>query len=292
MTNNTNSVPNEIKKGITFTPQGKKEELPKLLQALLDTVDTLNEVSSKDDIGARVEATEAVNKARDAYNREATLCAYDDFLVQEDPMKAALAAGYITVKKVVSNTDREMNTVTYSVEDDVKQIDFIAFSSAGHSRLMGAKAKMKASQLGYMVLVQKGYKDGNSIAEITAAYQKSKGKTITKVFKKAPSANEMKAELQELLDEIYFSDNGKGENRFMVTSGWLHWFEDAINNTSYGKGFLTRRSKNPKDIIQTACALYHAYFNKYGVSTAADKENVVKGSYPEAKTKKAEKTAA
>lgn len=271
----TVSVPAEVKEGLTFTRKSDKAELPGMLAKLEAAIGKLNGVVNGDDVSVIRSAQDEANTALEEYNKHKTLCDYEDLLEIPDPMKAALIKGYITLKKVT--TENTLGVVTYSVDDVEAQIDFIAFNSIG-GRLMGAKTQPLASQLGYMVLVSKGVKDGNSAAQITAAYQKSKGKVITKVFSKAPSNNELKAALQELIDSIYFEDNGKGQNRFMVTSEWLHWFSDNINSTRYGKGSLSRSAKSVKAIIQSAAALYHAFFNRYGVSTVVDKENAVIGA--------------
>lgn len=284
----TVSVPAEVKEGLTFTRKSDKSKLPEKLERLTAAITKLNTVVNGDDVGAIREAQDEATAALEEYNNLKTRSDYDDIVEGaiargENPMKPALVQGYITLKKVTS--ENTLGVVTYSVEDYEAQIDFIAFNSLG-GRLMGAKTQPLASQLGYMVLVAKGVKDGNSAAQITAAYQKSKGKVITKVFSKAPSNNELKAALQELIDSIYFEDNGKGQNRFMVTTEWLHWFADNINSTRYGKGSLSRSAKSVKAIIQSAAALYHAFFNRYGVSTVVDKENAVLGKAVEPDGKK------
>lgn len=286
----TVTMPKEVKEGLTFIRKSDKSKLPELLAELNIAVEKLNGVANGDDVTAIREAQDGVNTALETYNKHKTLCDYEDFAETPNPMKAALVAGYITLKKVIS-VDM-LGVTAYSVEDAEMQIDFIAFNGiSGH--LMGAKTQLIASQLGYMTLLAKGEKDGNSVAEITAAYQKAKNKPITKVFKKAPSKNELKAALQELIDSIYFEDNGSGKNKFMVTSEWLHWFTDNINRTYYGKGVISRSAKSVKQIIQSAAALYNAYFNKYGIRTAVDKDNFVTGSVAEEteKPKATKKTA-
>ena len=271
----TVSAPSEIKKGFSFTRKSDPSKLPELLSKLEEAVATLNTVVNDDDVSAIREANDAATSALEAYNQHKTLCDYEDLIETSDPMKSALAKGYILLKRVT--TENSLGVVNYNIEDTEVQIDFPAFSNIA-GKLMGAKTQLFASQLGYMVLIAKGVADGNSAAAITTAYQKAKNKPIMKVLTKAPSKNELKAALQDLLDSIYFEDNGSGKNKFMVTSEWLHWFTDAINRAYYGKGYLTRSAKSVKQIIQHACSLYHAYYNKYGVSTSVDKDNVVVGA--------------
>lgn len=269
----TATVPTaELREGLKFTRKSDKSKLPIKLAELTASVEALSAVINDDDMTAIRKAQEDVNTALETYNKLKTLADYEDFLETEDPMKAALITGYITLKKV--STVKVLGVSECILEDVDVQVDFIALNAIG-GRLMGAKTQLLASQVGYMVLLAKAEKDGNSVAEVTKAYQKAKNRPITKVFSKAPSKNELKEALQELIDAIYFEDNGSGKNKFMVTSGWLHWFCDSVNRTSYGKGNLSRSAKSVKAIVQTAAGLYHAFYHHYGITEVIDRENVV-----------------
>lgn len=288
MATTTVTVPAEVKKGLAYNRQSNTAELETREKTLNEAIESLNEVANGDDLKEQRTAHDKVDNALKSYNEYKTLVEYENFMETSDPMKTALIAGYITLKKVSSEDN--LGITSYKAEDTDAQIDFIAFNGFTHS--MDKRVQLRASQLGYMVLLAKGVADGNSAAAITTAYQKAKGRPISKVYKSAPSKNDLKESLQELLDSIYFEDNGKGLNKFMVTTEWLNWFSDAINRTGYGKGYLSRTGKNPKQIVQTAAALYNAYFNKYGIRTVADGTNFVLGGFPDEKKSKKKATKA
>lgn len=285
----TAKVPTEVGTK-TYTRESDKSKLPTLLADVELAKTKLNGVVNGDDVKAIAQATEGLNKALEAYNAHKTLCDYEDMLEKADPMKVALQTGYITLKKAVAKTERALNITTYEIEDTDSQIDFCAFSTRGGNLMHGSTAT-DASQMGYMTLVAKAAGDGSDVSAVTTAYQSARGKVVTEVYTEAPSTNKMKEALQKLINDIYFEDNGKGLNRFMVTTEWLHWFNDAISKTTYTKGNLGRSVKQPKLIIQTACALYHAFYNKYGITTVIDREHVVVQAIddgePKTKAKKA-----
>lgn len=277
--------PAGMNEGLTFVRTITPEMLKKSRDTLEEKVTALNEVCNGDDLVKRRDAQDAVDEALLIYNRDKTRSDYEDLLSKENPMKEALIEGYITLAKVDKEVDKDLNLVSYKVVDSVKQIDFIQLNAISTKlRLMGAKVKQKASQMAYMTLIHKGLGDSCATtaaekqrvaADITAAYLKGKDRTVTEVLKAEPSKNALKKALQSLIDEVYFEDNGSGKNTFMVTSGWLHWFEDFITKTNYGKGFLSRSAITPKAVIQAVAGLYHAAFNDYGIKVAIDKENAV-----------------
>lgn len=270
MTTTTVKTPTKtLKEGFRYQRQSDPATLTDLNSKLDTAIEKLNGVINGDNTLEIHSAQENANAALENYNKTATLVAYEDFLETDDPMQSALKAGYITVKQLVTVDMLGMKVV--SAEDKDTQIDFIALSGIG-GRLMGMKTQLYAQQMGYMVLLAKADADGKSIDAVNAAFRT---KPLVKVFESAPSKNDLKNALQTLLDEMYFEDNGKGKNRFMVTSGVANWFIDSINRCSYGKGNLSRSAKSPKAIIQTAAALWHSFYNKYGVRTVVDKDNIV-----------------
>jgi len=272
MSTTTAKVPTEVQKP-AFQRKTTDEELARLFTVLEDSTAKLTEALNTDNLKAQAEAAANNDKALKEYNNYAIRVAYEGFLLTPVPMKTALKAGYIALKNVTVRDDLGMKTA--SVGNVERQIDFSSFNTYCHA--LGAKVLLAASQMGYVVFMEKSLSDGKDAAALTKVYQSSKGRTVTKVLEAAPSMNEKKRTLQDLIDEIYFEDCGTGKNRFMVTKEWISWFEDHISITGYKKGSLYRQSRTPKDIIQTACALYHAYYNKYGIDAVGDKEHVLRG---------------
>lgn len=280
MTTTTVKVPTEVQ-AITYPCTRTAEELKRLLDALKGATAKLTEAMAGEDLDAQRKAVDESTKALESYNEYATQYQYEQFLKTENPMKTALIQGYITLKRI--NSEDNLGVKTFSAGDVDRQVDFISFNT--RCRLLGAKTVQYASQMGYIILVDKGVGDGADIAAITKAYQSARGRVVLDVLEAAPSMKKKKEALQNLLDAIYFEDCGTGKNKFMVTKEWVNWFQDAISRAGYTKGTLFRQSRAPKDILQTACALYHAYFNKYGIRVAADRENFVAGAEYHEETK-------
>lgn len=287
ITTNTATVPTDTMKEAVkgYVRKSNPADVEIAFAKLNAAVEEQNKVFGSDNLSEQRTAVDKTEKALAEYNNTKTLVEYENFMEQPIPMKAALIKGFISLKKVISKT--ELGITKFSVEDTDAQVDFVAFN--GFTQSMSAKTQLIASQMGYMVLLKEGMADGQSAAAITAAYQKAKGRVISKVYtgKTAPSNNAMKEQLQELIDAIFFEDNGNGKNKFMVTNEWMHWFTSAINKATYGKGFLTRTGKNPKQIIQTAAALYNAFYNKYGISLTVDREAFCIAASPYDEEKKA-----
>lgn len=285
--NNTAAVPEKVQKPV-FQKTTTTEELDRKLTKLENSVAKLTEAFNTENLNAQREAVAENEEALKDYNAYATRVAYEEFLSTDIPMKSALKAGYITLKKVVCEED--LGVKNYKTDTVKKQIDFVSFNS--YCRTMSAKVSPFASQMGYIVFLSKGIGDGKNAADLTKVYQSARGRVITEVLKSAPSMNKKKEALQNLIDAIYFEDCGTGKNRFMVTKEWVNWFQDHICKTGYTEGSLYRQSKTPKEVLQTACALYHAFFNKYGIDSVGDRDHVLKGSTNESLNGKEKSTTA
>lgn len=272
MATTTAKVPTTVQKP-AFQRKTTDEELARLYTVLEESTAKLTEALNTDNLKEQAEAVANNDKALKEYNNYAIRVAYEGFLLTPIPMKTALKAGYITLKNVSVREDLGMKTA--SVGDVERQIDFSSFNTYCHA--FGSKVLLAASQMGYVIFIEKGITDGKDPANLTKVYQNSKGRTVIKQLTAVPSMNEKKRTLQDLIDEIYFEDCGTGKNRFMVTKEWISWFQDYISKTGYTKGSLYRQSRSPKEILQTACAIYHAFFNKYGIDEVGDRDNVLKG---------------
>jgi len=273
MATTTAKVPTTVQKP-AFQRKTTDEELARLFTVLETSTTKLSEALNTDNLKAQAEAAANNDKALKEYNNYAIRVAYEKFLLKPIPMKAALKAGYIALKTV--NVKEALGVKEASVGDIKRQIDFSSFNTYCHA--LGAKANINASQMGYVVFIEKGITDGKKPEDLTKIYRASKGRVITKELTAAPSMNELKRTLQDLIDEVYFEDCGTGKNRFMVTKEWISWFKDYISTTGYTEGSLFRKSRAPKEILQGACAMYHAYFNKYGIDSVGDREHVLRGA--------------
>lgn len=257
-----------VTKANEFTRTTTAEELANHKTKLENASSELSVALMGDDMKLIDEKQKAVDEAVEGYNGYKTRYEYENYLESENPAYEALKAGYIDLAKVTLK--KELGVTKAEVKYAPVQIDFVAFDATSKYRIFGAKLGTQAQQCGYIAALLKGVASGKSVEDVTKAYKASGKRAIVKVITEEPKLAMLKDALQDLVDELLFIDNGKGKNKFMVSSHWAHFFLDCIATSKYGKGELSVNVYGVKRIIAAAAGMYHAALNEYGITLNID----------------------
>lgn len=244
------------------------------LDALEKATKALQTAAESENLAEFAKANEDAKDAQDDYNNYFTKYCFENFLEAEHPAFEVLKAGFLDYKSIKGEST--MGSVTYSVVTVSKQINFLAFNA--EARCFGNKLGKAATLLAYYVSLYKTAQVANGkniISGFNHAYQTTR-RTVAQdqLLSKAPSKTLLKKALQDVIDELWFVDNGKNENKYVVTTQWCNFMLDFIVTARMTKTEAFYQTTSPEKVVQACANLMHKLINRYDISIKVEDKTV------------------
>lgn len=181
--------------------------------ALLNEAITNN--ASNDEVGKAIDAAET--KCAEL-NNELRLEKYAAIRADENPMRKAILDLIYPQVKVKRIVDKKTNAVSYELSDAFAYIDLIELENFCGSQIGHAAGwRYKPEDLARFLAAKATKELGGDWKDLVANFHMSKQAERTQIADPT-SGSQLTKRLQNVVDAIYFIDNGSGLNTLKVTS--------------------------------------------------------------------------
>lgn len=171
--------------------------------------------ASNDEVGKAIDAAET--KCAEL-NNELRLEKYAAIRADENPMRKAILDLIYPQVKVKRIVDKKTNAVSYELSDAFAYIDLIELENFCGSQIGHAAGwRYKPEDLARFLAAKATKELGGDWKDLVANFHMSKQAERTQIADPT-SGSQLTKRLQNVVDAIYFIDNGSGLNTLKVTS--------------------------------------------------------------------------
>lgn len=171
--------------------------------------------ASNDEVGKAIDAAET--KCAEL-NNELRLEKYAAIRADENPMRKAILDLIYPQVKVKRIVDKKTNAVSYELSDAFAYIDLIELENFCGSQIGHAAGwRYKPEDLARFIAAKATKDLGGDWKDLVANFHMSKQAERTQIADPT-SGSQLTKRLQNVVDAIYFIDNGSGLNTLKVTS--------------------------------------------------------------------------
>lgn len=192
--------------------------------------EALNEVKNalkENDLAVFAEKKTALAKAVDEWNANLQNVAFEALLGCEHPVIAAVQQFYIDAYRIKETTDKDSGKITdIALDKRPRRIDLEKFCEWGHLDTAWARSSselrdMLEARETELYSLKPSELAKKSFYFISVMRKKEAGET--------PDSNtQIVRQLQKIIDEAIFIDNGKGKNAYKCTNHDIAFIQDAV----------------------------------------------------------------
>jgi len=276
----------KAEKPATVTPiSAKAKEQPETLEALkekaslakLQVENALQEDSRLTFKKAMDEAQTTVQK----YNARLLETLFNGFLQEKEPIHAFMKQGYYKKLAIATKEGKEGTGVTLDEKDAILPLaKFVTFANT-NKVVRSADWQSKVQRVTALLSIRAGQDIGHDVSQMLIDYdmdEKARGmvkKDIQGRAKNPLSNNTLVSAMQDMLDDVLFTDNGKGkgENTFkVVTSALMYYLYILFNRGSKPGTIATPR---PATVENYLVELAHLMVNGINFSVEYKKMQTI-----------------
>lgn len=222
-------VPDTITQAAT-----KKADKPQTLEALKEaaSVERMNvEHALKTD--SRTSLKAAMDKAQEAvkaYNSTLLEQLFAGFLRAENPILAFMTQGFYKRMSISTNDGKEGTTVSLNEKDAFLPLArFVTFANT-QKVVRSASWQSKVQRVTALLSIRAAQDIGQDVSQMLVDFdmdEKARGmvkKDVQPRAKNPISNGTLTAAMQDMLDDVFYIDNGKDQNQYRIVSATLHYF--------------------------------------------------------------------
>lgn len=202
-------------------------------QASIEKMDVENALKSDSRItfkGAMDKAQACVKK----YNDTLLQSLFDGFLREENPALAFMTQGFYKKMRLSVNEGKEGTTVTLDEKDAFLPLARFVTYASKQNVVRSASWQSKVQRVAALLSIRAAQDIGQDVAQMLNDFdmdEKARGmvkKDVQPRAKDPISNNTLTTAMQDMIDDVLFIDNGKGQNKYKVVTPALMYFKYVL----------------------------------------------------------------